>query len=356
MRHKRKILMLTKYARLGASSRLRSYQYIPFLENEGFEVMVSPLFPDEYITNLYNKKRRNGWYVIKCYLRRFVSLRLVFSFNIIVIEKELFPYLPSWIELILKIIGKKYIVDYDDAIFHNYDQANFFLRLFLRRKIDHVMRYSKHVIAGNQYIAQRATSAKAAKVTIIPTVINLKNYKQKDYDLSSQTKFVIGWIGTPSTIKYLKQLSTVFENLSKKYQFSIHVIGVNEPIKFTPNVTYLEWSEEKEAELIRGFDVGIMPLKDSLWEKGKCSYKLIQYMASGVSVIASPVGMNREIVHKGYNGFLAENDDNWYKNFEYLILNRQKLKELGLNSRKMVENTFCVQKTIDKYIRVICMK
>src|SRR5690606_8740055 len=154
------------------------------------------------------------------------------------------------------------------------------------------------------YLGNRAKRAGAKNVQVIPTVVDLNRYKLKKESLSSQ-QIVIGWIGTQSTFKYIESLKEVFLKLAQNYPIKIHVIGVDNNMGIPENVIPIKWSEETEAAEICKFDIGIMPLSDTPWEKGKCSYKLIQYMACGLPVIASPIGMNKEVIKEQENGFLA---------------------------------------------------
>ncbi|MCD7978195.1 MAG: hypothetical protein LUG51_13965 [Tannerellaceae bacterium] len=116
-----KILIFTKYTEKGASSRMRSYQYISYLQENGIDVTVSPLFPDEYLDQLYNVGKVSRKLIARSYIRRLIQLFSVSRYDKIIIEKELFPYLPAWAEILLGKLGIRYMVDYDDAIFHNYD-------------------------------------------------------------------------------------------------------------------------------------------------------------------------------------------------------------------------------------------
>ena len=336
-----KILYLTKYSRKGASSRLRSYQYFPFLEAEGISVIVKPLFDDAYLEKLYSGKKPVVE-ILKAYIKRFFVLFTVFGYNKIVIEKEIFPYLPSWTERILAFLGVKYIVDYDDAIFHNYDlNPNKWIRFFLKDKIDLVMRSAQTVIAGNEYLAERAKKAGAKNVIVIPTVIDIERYHQKNE--FNQDTTVIGWIGSPSTFKYVKTLFPVFEKLAEQYPIEVQIVGAKEAVPVSFPIRFIEWTENSEVSAIAAFDIGIMPLEDSPWEKGKCSYKLIQYMACGIPVVASPVGMNNEVVSVGQNGFLAKDAADWYNALKEISIGKDKCRTFGSSGRQMVENKYTVQ-------------
>jgi len=164
-----KVLYFTKYSAKGASTRMRSLQYFPFLQSKGLAITYSPLFNDKYLDNLYSGKR-SVWNILSGYLRRLMVLFTIRKFDKIVIEYELFPYLPAWAERVLSKMGVSYIVDYNDAIFHNYDKSDYpWVRKFLSRKIDVVMKHSKVVVAGNQYLAHRAelTGAKQTESLIV---------------------------------------------------------------------------------------------------------------------------------------------------------------------------------------------
>lgn len=346
-----KVLYLTKYSRKGASSRLRSYQYFPFLEAEGISVTVKPLFDDAYLEKLYSGKKPVAE-ILKAYIKRFFVLFTVFGYDKIVIEKEIFPYLPSWTERILSFLGVKYIVDYDDAIFHNYDlNPNQWIRFFLKDKIDLVMRSAQTVIAGNEYLAERAQKAGAKKVVVIPTVIDIERYHYKQ--IFSKDKTVIGWIGSPSTFKYVKTIFPVFEKLAEQYPIDVQIVGAKEAVSVSFPIRFVEWTEDSEVGAISSFDIGIMPLEDSPWEKGKCSYKLIQYMACGIPVVASPVGMNTEVVSEGHNGFLAKDAADWFNALEELSNGKDKCRTFGSSGRQLIERSFTVQSQLEKLVTLL---
>lgn len=337
-----KILYLTKYSKNGASSRLRSYQYFPFLESNGFSVTVSPFFDEEYLNNLYLGKQVAKGKFLKFYLNRFFTLFSIYRYDRIIIEKELFPYFFSWFEKILFVLNVKYIVDYDDAIFHNYDLSKNKLILFLfKNKINKVMKYSGCVVAGNNYLAERAKNSGAKKIIIVPTVIDLDKYKIKiNY---TNSKVIIGWIGSPITFKYIKANKAIFLELLKKDNVELHIIGATEDIGLGHKVKYLKWAEENEVDLISKFDIGIMPLENTPWELGKCAYKLIQYMGCGIPVVASAVGMNSELVEEGVNGYLVNKTEDWLHKLTILIENSALRKSFGQNGRVKIESYFSIQ-------------
>lgn len=340
-----KVLYFTRYSRNGASSRLRSYQYFPLLEKEGIEVSVSPFFDEAYLELLYTKKNISKIKIASYYLNRFKKIVSIYKYDKVIIEKELFPYFFSWFEQLLFLFNVKYIVDYDDAIFHNYDlNPNKIIRFLLKNKIGNVKKYSNHVLAGNTYLASKAKLSGAKKITILPTVINLELYDTINEILKD--KIIIGWIGSPMTYKYLESIIPLLNELHLKHEFELNIIGVkNEPFK-DGFINFIPWKEETEVEQISRFDIGIMPLENTPWELGKCAYKIIQYMGCGIPVVASAVGMNNEVIQNGENGFLVSTEKDWIEKLSYLIENKLERTKLGNQGRKLIENHYSIQKTV----------
>ena len=340
-----KILLLSKYSRKGASTRLRSLQYLPYLESKGFQVTVSSLFDDQYLDQLYRHGKRAPLRMMMFYLRRLFVLLSAFKYDLIWVEKEIFPYMPALAERVLHWLGKRYVVDYDDAIFHNYDlSGNPVLRRVLGCKIDVVMRYSSCVVAGNDYLASRAKAAGAVRVEQVPTVVDATRYNSKESSLAVSP--VIGWIGSPSTQRYVADIAQTLTSLCQKYDARLLLIGASADIvrEFQGlNVEVEPWSEASEVELIARMDIGIMPLPDGPWEKGKCGYKLIQYMACGIPVIASPVGVNFDIVGMSQCGLLADNVAEWETTLAQLLESSALRQQLGRAGRQAVEDKYSLQ-------------
>lgn len=331
---------------------MRSFQYFPFLEKSEMKIIARPLFNDQYLKFLYSG-RISSLSVVSAYIKRFFVLFSLYRYDKIVIEKELFPYFPAWPEWFMNKLGINYIVDYDDAIFHSYDlHPNPIIRKLLGNKIDQVMKNSKAVIAGNSYLAKRAEKAGSKHIFILPTVIDLNRYVVKKF--IAKPSFVIGWIGTKSTFeKHLLPCKGWMEKAIAMYNVEFHIVGISEGMGIGSGLSYIPWTEETEVSSILNFDIGIMPLQDSVWEKGKCAYKLIQYMACGLPVIASPIGMNKEVVKNDLNGFLVENEKEWLTAIGKLVENAQLRSDYGLNGRELVERKYCIQVTNEKLLQII---
>lgn len=351
-----KVLLLSRYSSLGASSRVRCYQYLPYLRDHGFSIDVFPLLDDRYIQDLYNGKRKPISFIIRAYLRRLCVLINARSYDLLWIEKELFPWLPAWAEVLLARMRIPYIVEYDDAIFHRYDLfPNKAVRTVLGGKIDAIMRNASLVIAGNEYLANRARSAGAKRVEILPTVVDLERYSPSSN--AENMIFTIGWIGTPVTVKYLHHVHPALAEVCQNNRARVVLVGSGPvgldgvPLEVRP------WSEKTEVKDICSFDVGIMPLPDTPWERGKCGYKLIQYMACGKPVVASPVGVNKQIVEDGVSGFLASTNDEWVHALNALINDHELMVRMGHAGRKRVEEYYCLQVTAPRLadlLRSVC--
>jgi glycosyltransferase involved in cell wall biosynthesis len=348
------VLFLTKYSRNGASSRYRTYQYLPLLEQAGFDAHVMPLLNEAYLEQRYHSGARSLRDILSAFCGRMVSLCKVRRFDIVVIEYELLPYSPAFLERILHWSGVPYLVDYDDALFHQYDShQNGLVRMLLGNKIANVIRNSELVIAGNQYLADYAESSGAKRIEILPTVVELDHYPMKVAVDTDHDVFTVGWIGSPSTSKYLTLAAPVLTELCKETNGCVRLIGSGNVIFPDVRVEILPWSEETEVALLQTCDVGIMPLPDEPWTRGKCGFKMIQYMACGLPVVASPVGVNKEIVEHGVNGFLAVTNDEWLTALSTLRDNPELRRKMGAAGRRKVEEKYCLQVTAPQYVKLL---
>jgi glycosyltransferase involved in cell wall biosynthesis len=205
------------------------------------------------------------------------------------------------------------------------------------------MRHASMVVAGNGYLAARARSAGAANVEVLPTVVDLERYTSPVRRVAeAAVPIVIGWIGSPATVGYLQVLAKPLARLATDRAIELRVIGAPATLPGVP-VTQVPWSEATEVQAIGSCDIGIMPLTDSPWERGKCAYKLIQYMACGLPVVASPVGANRQIVEPGINGFLAAEPAQWETALKRLADDAALRLRFGQAGRALVEAQYSLQ-------------
>jgi hypothetical protein len=260
------------------------------------------------------------------------------------IEKELFPWLPWFIEQTLILGGTPVVTDYDDAVFHRYDlHGSHVVRRMLGSKIDKLMRHSSTVVAGNAYLKDRAHAAGAGRIEIVPTVVDLDSYAVRPCAVESSARH-IGWIGTPSTwTEYMAPMMPLLAGIAEVHGVRVMAVGAGQPADPHPLLDILPWSEESEVALIQKMDIGIMPLTDTPWARGKCGYKLIQYMACGLPVVASPVGVNSDIVEHGVNGFLASTEIEWRSALGTLLSDPNLRHRMGAAGRQKVERDYSLQ-------------
>jgi len=347
-----KILFLPRFGQQGASSRMRFLQFLPWFESAAIEYVVSPLFDDAMLLRKYRHDGYSLLDLLSAYWRRVRALMGVHQFDLVWIEKEALPWFPAWFERWL-LRRVPYALDFDDAIFHNYDLHRFaWVRRVYGRRIDRLMEGARLVIAGNRYLAGRATAAGARQVEVVPTVVDLARYPAKQtYPVATKPRIV--WIGSPSTVQYLLELAEPFGVLAKRQPFTLRVIGGGEITMPGVDVESLPWSADTEAAEIADCDVGIMPLRDTPWEQGKCAYKLIQYMACGLPTVASPVGANRDVVIEGVTGFFANTASDWVEKMDLLICAAVLRQRLGQAGRARVAADYCLQQTGPRLVHLL---
>jgi len=342
---------LTRYPRQGASSRTRFLAYLPALREAGFTVEVSPFFDEAYLGRLYEGRPHRRLSILASYGRRLAALLRIRSFDLVWIEKEALPWLPLAIEKLL-LRRSAFVLDYDDAWFLRY--AGHPLRLLLRGKLDGLIRDARATLVGNDFLADWARGAGGNSIVELPTAVQFDKYRARPQG-AADGPLQIGWIGTPSSAElYLKPLTPVLAQAVREGWAAVTVVGAKDPaLAAIAPVTFLPWSEEAEVDCLHRFDVGIMPLADDGWSQGKCAYKLIQYMAVGLPVIASPIGMNQKVVRHGENGFLASSAEEWLSALRMLAEDPDLRRRMGEAGRLRVEQEFSVAPLAPRLIETL---
>jgi glycosyltransferase involved in cell wall biosynthesis len=336
-----KVLLLTKYGERAASTRQRFMQFVPHLAARGIECTVSPLLDDAYLDRKFASGRAGKADLLRAFTRRTSALLHAKGYDLAVVHCELFPYLPAAFEDLLRPSRVPYVYDFDDAIFHMYDRhAHAAVRALYAGKIPRVVARAAHVIAGSRYLADFARIHNPS-VEVIPTVVDTNEYSPAP--ARPPGPFTVGWIGSPSTALYLPAALEPIAELFAGGRARLRLVGSGEIAIRGIAPAIVPWARVTEVDELRAIDVGIMPLSDDPWSRGKCGYKLIQYMACGLPVVASPVGANRDIVEHGVNGFLATTPAEWLAALRELEGNPALRKSMGEAGRRKVEAQYSLR-------------
>lgn len=293
-----KLAMWTRYGMLGASSRLRFYQYIPFLRELGMDTEIHNFFDDDYLRSLYSGKSRSLSSVCKSYCRRLHDMRRAEKGVPALIEYELLPHLPYFFEKgFLK--ERKYILNFDDAVHLHYQKIP-----FLRKKYSRLISGAAGIIAANEMLAEEfgCFNENILKLPTVPPAAVAPSENKPD-------RLTLVWTGTPVTYQYLYERADALRLAAEKSDFELLIVA-SEKLKPIAGVNcrYIAWSEENEAAALAAAHAGLMPLPDTPFARGKSAYKLICYLRAGIPGIASPVGENRRVIRHKENGFFFESD------------------------------------------------
>lgn len=344
-----RVLFLTEGTTVPAS-RFRVGQFLPYFRERGVEVHVRAGYGD-----LYNKIAPTALgapYKIMTRLYRIASSLDVRSFDIVFFQRPALPFtaLP---EVFIHRLNGRTIFDVDDAIFLNPDGTeNPKLDATFERIVDTV----EQVICGNSFLANRA--ARPEKTKVIPTVIDTDRYEpaERDYDdYNDEGKTVIGWMGTAGNFPSLRLIMPALRRFLDSHESAVFRIVSNAPfpdLQGHRGFEEIPWSAETEIDLLRSFDVGIMPLVDTLSSCGKCGFKMIQYMAVGTPVIASPVGANVEIFEGSNAGVLAGNSEEWEEALIDLVASKTRRRECGQSARRHAVEKYSIRSVIDDYMEI----
>jgi len=332
-----KIYFYSKYDRDGASSRYRTFQYQDYYAEAGIETLCFPLFSNEYLRIRYGEGRAKAS-VKDLYRQRWRDMGVVEDCDLVVVEKEFLPYLPSFLEKDTFRDAKKILVDLDDAIFENYRRhGNPLVRLAIGKKFDRLLGWASGVVCGSKYLSDYAEE-RAEHVYQVPTTVDVSKYEMHDHDHDGLIS--IGWIGTPWSARYLPAIREVIETLANEIPLRFIVIGGYAPYWNGVDIQSYTWEEAKEADWIRWMDIGVMPLPDTPFERGKCGLKILQYMAAGVVPVASDVGGNSDLIEEGVDGYLCRTDNDWTDALLDLARDPQLRARMGAAGRKKVEEKY----------------
>ncbi|MCB2379735.1 glycosyltransferase family 4 protein [Hymenobacter sp. BT635] len=328
------------------SQRFRFEQYLHFLAGAGHTYQLESFISDATWSILYKPGHTlsKALGIIGGFLRRFLLLFSVPKADFVFIHREASPIGPPIFEwLIAKVFGKRIVYDFDDAIWiPNTSAANSIVAgVKWHHKVGSISRWAYKISCGNTYLRDYARQFNSNAV-VNPTTIDTVNLHNQVKDQRTD-KLVIGWTGTHSTMKYLEQVVPVLAELEQHYAFEFRVISNQEPQLPLRSLSFRPWRKDTEIDDLLTFNIGLMPLEDDPWAKGKCAFKALQYMALGVPAMVSPVGMNSEVVTDGVNGYICASYQDWYQGLEKLLKDHDLRTRFGQAARATIEARFSVE-------------
>ena len=315
-----------KYTTQGATSRYRSFAFAFRLLSYNYNFEIQSFLPIDYLDDLFSKRPKKKWKIILSYLDRFFSI--LRSSNNLIIERELFPFLPYGFEKwFLK--RTQYILDFDDNVWEDYQDKS-----WLKNKYDKLVLNASGVIVGNDYLCDYVQNLNS-NVVKIPTVIDLEHYQLVEEEKFE--RFTIVWIGSSITYKYIEAFSELFVSLSKKIDYDLLIVASkeleNRKIEGV-SMRFVDWSSETEISFLKKSHIGIMPLTDDNFSQGKSAFKLIQYLAAGIPLIGSAVGENNHVIKEGENGYLVSTKEEWMSAIAGLYNDKDLIERIAINCEK----------------------
>ncbi len=347
---KKNILFLCPYP-LGQSpsQRFRFEQYFNLLESSSFTFDVRSFWNIATWQILYKKGNfgRKALAALSGFFKRLLLIFSLHKYDFVFIHREAAPLGPPLLEwIIARLFQKKIIYDFDDAIWlpNTSEQNGIISFLKWHRKVNAICRWSHKVSCGNSYLAEHARRF-SSSVVINPTTIDTEGlhnpalYSEK----KASSSLTIGWTGTHSTLPYLFPLVPLIDSLWKKYPYiKLVVIADKEPAWSKPFIKFIGWNKKTEIADLVNIDIGVMPMREDAWTKGKCGFKALQYMSLNKLTLASTTGVNSEIIEHGVNGFLCSTPQEWLQYLEQAINNSESIRAIAEKGRQTVIERYSV--------------
>ena len=348
------ILFLTPYPfDTAASQRFRFEQYFDALDENNIKYKVEPFWESKAWGILYKKGESvpKLWFLIKGIISRWFLLFTSHKYDYIFVHREIYPAgIKLLIFVLTKVLRRKIIYDFDDAIwlpnFANNNKKFAFIKSY--GQVPFLCKSAYKVSVGNAYLKDYALQFNN-NVVVNPTTIDTDNLHNKtiDYDLSD---FIIGWTGTHSTLKYVEDLLPILDELIKSHEFTLTIISDLPPSFERRYLQFVKWNKDTEIDDLLKFNIGIMPLRDDKWAKGKCGFKALQYMSLGIPAMVSNVGVNNQIVSHQENGWVCENVKDWEASIQAVLQSPELSVHLGEKAREAIVKSYSVRSNTNNFL------
>lgn len=351
-----RVLFVIPHPEEGASGRHRVFQYLPWLKRQGIDYEVRPFMSQALYRVLYQPGRlpHKVTMSVAAVLKRLADIVRSARADVVVVHREALPLGTALVERAMARMGPAVIFDFDDAIYlHHASHANSWTRIFRNaNKTAAIVALSDHVIVGNRMLEAYARRYNS-RVSVIPTPVDTARFCPRSRQ-SDPARVVIGWIGSHTTAAYLSAIQTVLATVAQRYpQVDIRVVGAGRLPFELPRLTTVPWSLERELDELHQFDIGLMPMPDDEWARGKCGFKALLYMSVGIPVVASAVGVNCDIIRDGVNGFLATSHQAWVARLAQLVEDRLLRANLGQAGRAIVEQDYSLTVHAPRFLQVL---
>lgn len=339
------------------SQRFRFEQYLDALTAHSHHYHLAPFLSVATWDILYKpgQATAKALGILGGFVRRTKLLFSVPSYDFVFIHREAAPVGPPIFEwVIAKVLGKKIIYDFDDAIWlANTSEANKIAAgVKWHHKVADICSWAYKNSCGNSYLAKYARQFNPSAI-VNPTTIDTVHLHNQVRDQTAPGRLVIGWTGTHSTLKYLDQVVPVLAKLEEEgMDFEFRVISNQPPALPLQSLVFLPWRKDTEIADLLGFHVGLMPLENDLWAQGKCAFKALQYMALGIPALVSPVGMNTEVVQHGVNGFVCATPIEWESSLRQLLVDARLRQHLGQAARATIEQRYSVRANMPNFLQL----
>jgi glycosyltransferase involved in cell wall biosynthesis len=336
------------------SQRFRIEQWAPYLREAGIDITFSP-FEDDALRSVLREPgqfTRKAWLLITRSLRRLRDVARAKDFDAVFLHREVAMLGPAFFERVMKMMRVPILYDFDDAIYlpPTTSPNGIFARLKMPGKTKAICRLANCVLAGNPILAEYARRA-GGEVALIPTTIDTDKYIATVK--SNDGRVTIGWSGSRTTSSYLELVRDALQKLRQRCDFRLLLIGCD-PVDFPGiDVEILPWSAKSEVADLNRIDIGLMPLPDDQWARGKCALKALQYMALAIPTVTSPVGVNADIIRDGANGMLASTTDEWVEKMEALVRSNDLRAAIGEAGRQTVLRDFSAKSQVPRIVSII---